>query len=54
MKIKEFKSFLILAVAPITSGTHVSNVPLSYVIGAIIACIIMAYLVYTLMHPEKF
>lgn len=51
MKTKVVKSFMLLAVAPEATA---SNSPLSYLIGGIIALLIMGYLVYTLLHPEKF
>jgi len=31
-----------------------SNGPVSYIIGGIIALLILGYLVYILLHPEKF
>jgi len=51
MKTKVFKSCVLLAVAPEAAA---SNSPLSYLMGGIIALLIMGYLVYTLLHPEKF
>ena len=54
MKTKFSKSFLILAVVPASSDAAVSNGPVSYLIGGIIALLIMGYLVYTLLRPEKF
>jgi K+-transporting ATPase KdpF subunit len=54
MRIKISKSaFLILAV-PVSSDTAVSNGHISYLIGGIVALLIMGYLVYTLLRPEKF
>jgi K+-transporting ATPase KdpF subunit len=47
------KSFLLLTVVP-ASDTAVSNGPVSYLIGGIIALLIMGYLIYTLLRPEKF
>jgi len=41
-------------VMPVQSDAAVSNGPVSYLIGGIIALLIMGYLVYTLLHPEKF
>ena len=54
MKTEIKTSFLLLVATPATSGAAVSNGPLSYLIGGIIAALIMGYLVYTLLHPEKF
>jgi K+-transporting ATPase KdpF subunit len=51
MKISVFESFMLIAVAPETAA---SNSPLSYLIGGIIALLIMGYLIYTLLRPEKF
>lgn len=51
MKTKVDRLFMLLVAVP---GTAASNSPLSYLIGAIIAVLIMGYLVYTLLHPEKF
>jgi K+-transporting ATPase KdpF subunit len=53
MKTKVTKSLILLAATPASSGA-VSNGPLSYLIGGIIALLIMGYLVYTLLRPEKF
>ena len=53
MKTKVTKSFILLAV-PATSDAAVSNGPVSYWIGGIVALLIMGYLIYTLMRPEKF
>jgi K+-transporting ATPase KdpF subunit len=33
---------------------YASNGPVSYLIGGIIALMILGYLVYILLHPEKF
>jgi K+-transporting ATPase KdpF subunit len=54
MKTKIPASLMSMAVVPVHSGEAVSNGPLSYIIGGIIALFIMGYLIYTLMHPEKF
>ena len=43
-----------IAVVPLHSDEAVSNGPMSYVIGGIIALLILGYLIYTLLHPEKF
>ena len=54
MKTKITKSCFLLVAAPTPSVAAVSNGTLSYLIGGIIALIIMGYLVYTLLYPEKF
>jgi K+-transporting ATPase KdpF subunit len=54
MKTKIATSFMSIAVVPLRSDEAVSNGPLSYVIGGIIALLILGYLIYTLLHPEKF
>jgi K+-transporting ATPase KdpF subunit len=54
MKKKVGTSCLLLVVSPAASGAVVSNGPMSYLIGGIIALLIMGYLVYTLLRPDKF
>lgn len=54
MKTKIAKSFMSLAVVPVHSDAAVSNSPLSYLIGGIIALLILGYLIYTLLRPDKF
>ena len=54
MKTKVVKSFMLLVAVPVPSGATTSNSPLSYLVGGIIALLIMGYLVYTLVKPEKF
>jgi len=54
MKTKVANSFILFSTAPATSGEVVSNGPVSYLIGGIIAVLILGYLIYTLMHPDKF
>jgi K+-transporting ATPase KdpF subunit len=54
MKTKFTELFMSLLVLPVHSDTAVSNGPISYIIGGIIAVLIMGYLVYTLLHPDKF
>jgi K+-transporting ATPase KdpF subunit len=54
MKTKVIKSFLILVTAPASTGTIASNGPVSYLIGGIVALLILGYLVYTLIRPDKF
>lgn len=53
MKTTLVKSFTLLAVAPDPSGAA-ANGSLSYIIGGIVALLIMGYLIYSLMRPEKF
>lgn len=52
MKTKVTNSFILLA-APATSDAAVSNGPVSYLIGGLIALLIMGYLIYTLIRPDK-
>ena len=40
--------------AQTNSVEAVSNGPVSYIIGGIIALIIMGYLIHTLLRPDKF
>jgi|BarGraIncu00222A_1022003.scaffolds.fasta_scaffold719347_1 K+-transporting ATPase KdpF subunit len=54
MKTKSAKMLLSLGVLPVHTETAVSNGPVSYLIGGIIALLIMGYLIYTLLHPDKF
>jgi K+-transporting ATPase KdpF subunit len=54
MKTKNSKSFFLLTALPVTTDTAVSNGSISYIIGGIVALLIMGYLVYTLLRPEKF
>jgi K+-transporting ATPase KdpF subunit len=54
MKIKVANSFILLTSAPAASGGAFSNEPVSYLIGGIIAILILGYLIYTLIHPDKF
>ena len=54
MKTKAAKSLLSLVVLPVHTDAAVSNGPVSYLIGGIIALLIMGYLIYTLLHPDKF
>jgi K+-transporting ATPase KdpF subunit len=53
MKAKALAS-IVTAVIPSTANTAISNNPASYIIGGIIALLIMGYLFYTLVHPDKF
>jgi K+-transporting ATPase KdpF subunit len=54
MKTNSAKSIMALVVVPIQSDAVVSNGPISYIIGGIIALLILGYLVYTLLRPDKF
>jgi K+-transporting ATPase KdpF subunit len=54
MKTKAGTSLMSIAVIPVQSGATVSNGPVSYLIGGIIALLILGYLIYTLLRPDKF
>jgi K+-transporting ATPase KdpF subunit len=54
MKTKITSSLMSLLVVPVHPDTAVSNSPVSYLIGGIIALLIMGYLIYTLLRPDKF
>ena len=54
MKTKDGTLLMSLLVVPIQSDAAVSNGPLSYIIGGIIALLILGYLIYTLLRPDKF
>ncbi len=54
MNKKVVASGLLLVAEPVHTHVNVSNGPISYLIGGIIALLIMGYLVYTLIRPEKF
>jgi K+-transporting ATPase KdpF subunit len=54
MKTKAGTLLLSFLVVPIQPETNVSNGPLSYLIGGIIALLILGYLIYTLLRPDKF
>jgi K+-transporting ATPase KdpF subunit len=45
---------ILLAFGPVQSDTALSNGPVSYLIGGVIALLIMGYLIYTLLRPDKF
>jgi len=47
------RSLIILAASPAASNATF-NGPQSYLIGGIIALLILGYLIYTLVRPEKF
>jgi K+-transporting ATPase KdpF subunit len=54
MKTKTRTLIMSLLVLPVHSNEAVSNGPVSYLIGGIIAILIMGYLIYTLLRPDKF
>jgi K+-transporting ATPase KdpF subunit len=54
MKTKIPTSLMSLLVVPVQSDAAVSNGTVSYLIGGIIALLILGYLIYTLLHPDKF
>jgi K+-transporting ATPase KdpF subunit len=54
MKAKTGTLLMSFLVVPIQPDTNVSNSPVSYLIGGIIALLILGYLIYTLMRPDKF
>ena len=54
MKTKFTTLSIVLILTTPQSGVVVTNGHLSYLIGGIIALLIMGYLVYTLLRPEKF
>jgi K+-transporting ATPase KdpF subunit len=54
MKTKTAGSLMFLVIVPAHSDATVSNSPAGYIIGGIIALLIMGYLIYTLFRPEKF
>jgi K+-transporting ATPase KdpF subunit len=53
MKTKIKISFVIPAIVP-HSDAATSNGPVSYILGGIIALLILGYLIYTLLRPDKF
>jgi K+-transporting ATPase KdpF subunit len=54
MKTKISTLFMSLIVVPVNTDITASNSPISYLIGGIIALLIMGYLIYTLLRPDKF
>jgi K+-transporting ATPase KdpF subunit len=55
MKTKVMTFLMLLMVLPVKAdATTASNGPASYIIGGIIALLILGYLIYTLIRPEKF
>ena len=47
-------SMILSDMVSFSSATAGSDNKISYLIGGIIALLILGYLIYTLMHPEKF
>jgi K+-transporting ATPase KdpF subunit len=54
MKARNLISTLLFSVVPIQNDAATSNGTVSYLLGGIIALLILGYLIYTLLHPEKF
>jgi K+-transporting ATPase KdpF subunit len=54
MKTKTGNYFFSLLALPVQADPVGSNGSVSYLIGGIIALLILGYLIYTLLHPEKF
>jgi len=54
MKTTFASGLMSLVVVPVPSDIAVSNSPVSYLIGGIIALLIMGYLIFTLLRPDKF
>jgi K+-transporting ATPase KdpF subunit len=54
MRTNVASAFILLVLPPAPPDSAVSNGPAAYLIGSIIAVLILAYLVYTLIKPEKF
>jgi K+-transporting ATPase KdpF subunit len=47
-------SKILLAFVPEQSHSAVANGSFSYIIGGIVALLLMGYLIYTLLKPDKF
>lgn len=54
MKSKSAMLFMSLPAVSVQTDTAVSNIHVSYIIGGVVAFLILGYLIYTLLHPEKF
>jgi K+-transporting ATPase KdpF subunit len=54
MKTKAGTLIISLLVVPMQPDANASNGPVSYLIGGIIALLILGYLIYTLLRPDKF
>jgi K+-transporting ATPase KdpF subunit len=54
MSQKVFLSCVPIASVPVTFSAGISKSPSGYLIGVIIAMVILGYLIYVLIRPEKF
>jgi K+-transporting ATPase KdpF subunit len=54
MKSMILKLLFFPVLVPEHAQSAASNNPISYIIGGIIALLILGYLVYSLLRPEKF
>jgi K+-transporting ATPase KdpF subunit len=54
MRTKAVGLLVTLVDVPVVTGTSASNGTVSYLIGGIIAFLIIGYLIYTLLRPDKF
>jgi K+-transporting ATPase KdpF subunit len=54
MKNNTLTKLFSLSIVPLKVDPTASNGSASYIIGGIIALLILGYLIYTLMRPEKF
>jgi K+-transporting ATPase KdpF subunit len=54
MKTKFSKMFKTMLIVPSVHEASSANNSLSYLLGGIIALLILGYLIYTLLRPDKF
>jgi K+-transporting ATPase KdpF subunit len=54
MRTKTASLLILFSVTPAASNANAVNSPQSYLIGGIVAVLILGYLIYSLLHPEKF
>jgi K+-transporting ATPase KdpF subunit len=54
MKLKTPKMLMTMIIVPVQQEAATANNSLSYLLGGIIALLILGYLIYTLLRPEKF
>jgi K+-transporting ATPase KdpF subunit len=54
MKTKIPRLLMLFLITPTNQEAAGSNSALSYLLGGIIALIILGYLIYTLLRPDKF
>jgi K+-transporting ATPase KdpF subunit len=47
-------SLIHMVAAPVHSGAAVTNGSVGYLIGGVVSILLMGYLIFTLLHPEKF